>query len=110
MTTYTMLLDNFNVYSKDGLTGILQSVRFTIIAKNGERMENSFRPVTLNDPDADSFVDFKNLTQEAVLQWVIDKIGRDEVEALKHGLDSLLNAPVNPDAPPVLTRVAAPWI
>jgi hypothetical protein len=104
-----MLLDNFNVHSKDGLTNILKSVRFTIIATNGEKTEDSFRPVTLDDPDANSFVDYKDLTQETVLQWVIDKIGQDEVDALKHGLDSILNAPVDPNAPPVLTRVDAPW-
>ena len=109
MTTYTTSLSEFDVHAKNGLTNILKSVRLTITGTNGQAEHKNTMPVFLDDPEANSFVEYAELTQEMVMQWVVDKLGQGEIDALKNGIDAVLNATPDPNAPPKVTRVSAPW-
>jgi hypothetical protein len=109
MTTYTTSLSEFDVHTKDGMSNILKSVRFTITGSNGQAGHKNTMPVFLDDPETNSFIEYADLTEEMVMQWVINKLGQEEIDALKNGIDAVLNAQPDPNAPPKVIRVSAPW-
>jgi len=96
MITFTEKISHIEVTQIDELTNVIKKCRYTISGELNNRTVTSFKEVILNDPIANDFVDFNSLTEELVLSWVHNKIGQNDVEALKRGIESIFNS-----APPV---------
>jgi hypothetical protein len=109
MTIFTHKITSVKTYSKNGLDDIVHTVRYELEGKLNGKKQTSFMPITFNEPDPNNFTNFASLTEAQILTWVTEKLGQTEVDAMMHGLDSLLNESPDPSAPPVLTDKNLPW-
>jgi hypothetical protein len=107
MITFTEKISHIQIAEIDGLTNVVKKCRYTISGELNNKTATSFKEVVLDDPIANDFVNFDELTEELVLSWVHDKIGQDDVTALKEGLEAIFSseAPVAKQ----LTPIQSPW-
>lgn len=59
----------------------------TVTADTG-KSETSVFSIELDEPDANNFIEFNDLTEEQVNDWVVDVLGQDELNARIYGLES----------------------
>jgi len=109
MTTFTHKITDVQTYSKDGLDNIVYTVRYELEGELNGRTHKSFMLIKFSEPDPKSFTEFAALTEADVLAWVTSQLGQDQIDELKHGIDSYLKEAVDPLAPPVVTSQALPW-
>jgi hypothetical protein len=109
MTTFTHKITDVKTYSKDGLDNIVHTVKYELEGESNGKTHKSFMPITFTEPDPKNFTEFAKLTEAEILTWVTGQLGQSEIDALKHGIDSLLNEQHDPLAPPVVTSQALPW-
>jgi hypothetical protein len=102
-------LSDFKVSSTDQAQNIVKSVRFEIVCEHMGQTRNSFKPIEFADPDFNSFTEFKDLTQDQVLAWVTELQGQEEIDALKFGLQSMIEHEAT-QAKPTIETVKAPWL
>ena len=102
-------LDNFKAYSTEQAQNIVKSVRFEIVCEHMGKTQRSFRPIEFADPDLSNFAEFKNLTEEQILLWVTDHLGQSEIDAMKFGMQSIIEEELA-HAKPVIETVTAPWL
>jgi hypothetical protein len=101
-------LSDFKVSSTDQAQNIVKSVRFEIVCEHMGKTQRSFKPIEFADPDFNSFTAFEDLTQDQVLAWVIEHQGQEEIDALKFGLQSIIEQEIE-RAEPVIKSINAPW-
>ena len=72
-----------------GDNNIVNEVRcfLTVTADTG-KSETSVFSIELDEPDANNFIEFNNLTEEQVNDWVVNVLGEDELNARIYGLES----------------------
>lgn len=102
-------LGDFKVYSTDQAQNIVKSVRFEIVCEHMGQARNSFMPIEFAEPDFNSFTAFKDLTQDQILAWVTEHLGQPEIDALKFGLQSVIEQEAE-KAKPIIETVKAPWL
>ncbi len=110
MTTFTHKITSVKTYSSNGLNDIVHTVRYELEGESNGKKQTSFMPITFGEPNSNNFTDFSLLTEEQILSWVTEKLGQAEVDAMMNGLDSILNEPLDPEAPPVLVDKSLPWV
>lgn len=109
--TFKYNLDDFKVYSNNQAQNIVKSVKFSIVCEHMGKMRTSFQTIELADPDFNNFTEFANLTQDQILGWVTAHLGQEEIDALKFGLQSIIEQELaRANTQPVLESVKAPWL
>ena len=108
-TLFKYNLGDFKVYSTEQAQNIVKSVRFEIVCEHMNRTQRSFRPIDFAEPDFSNFAEFKNLTQDEILAWVTENLGQSEIDAMKFGLQSVIEQEIA-QAKPVIQSVQAPWL
>jgi hypothetical protein len=73
------------------------------------KTRNSFQTIEFAEPDFNSFTEFKDLTQDQILAWVTENLGQSEIDALKFGLQSMIEQEAA-QSKPVIETVQAPWL
>lgn len=109
MIKYTYKITEVKVYSNQQASNIVGEVRFELLAELNGETKKSFFPVEFDAPDYSKFTDYQNLTEQQIIDWVIAKIGQEQVDALKEGLQAQLEFVPPPDAPPILKPADLPW-
>jgi hypothetical protein len=107
MITFTEKISHIEVVNGGELNNVVKKCRYTISGELNNKTATSFKEVVLDDPVANDFVNFDELTEALVLSWVHNKIGQDDVTALKEGLEAIFSSEA-PVAKP-LTPAPAPW-
>lgn len=102
-------LEDFKVYSTDKAQNIVKSVRFELVCEHMGKTHRSFRPIEFAEPDHNNFTEFADLTQDQILAWVTEHLGQSEIDALKFGLQSLIEHEAA-QAKPIIETVQAPWL
>jgi hypothetical protein len=102
-------LGDFKVYSTDQAQNIVKSVRFEIVCEHMGQARNSFRPIEFAEPDHNNFTEFADLTQDQILAWVTAHLGQSEIDAMKFGLQSMIEHEAAQSKPTIET-VQAPWL
>jgi hypothetical protein len=90
--TFTYTLKNIKAYSTNEYNNIVKQFTFVIEAKKNEIIKTSFFPVEMGEPNFNNFVDYTNLTQQQLIDWAIQVVGEQQIEALKYGLESSIDA------------------
>jgi hypothetical protein len=108
-TSFKYNLVDFKVYSTDQAQNIVKSVRFEIVCEHMGQTRNSFQTIEFAEPDFNSFTAFKDLTQDQILAWVTAHLGQSEIDALKFGLQSIIEHEAA-QAKPTIETVQAPWL
>jgi hypothetical protein len=78
---------------------------FLTVTANTGKSETSVFSVELDEPDANNFIEFNNLTEELVNDWVISNLGQDEYDARVQGLESKIA-----EGRVLSKTVNAPWL
>lgn len=108
--TFKYNLDTFKVYSTAQAQNIVKSVRFELVCELNGKQKTAFQTIVFQEPDFNKFIPFESLTQDQVMAWVSEKIGAQEIEALKNGLVGVLEQEAARAAgQPSIQTVNAPW-
>lgn len=108
--TFKYKLDDLKAYSTGQAQNIIKSVKFKIVCEHMGKTKESFQTIEFSDPDFSNFTQFKDLTQDQVLSWVVSHLGQEEVDALKFGLQSVIeHEAAKASTEPVIETVKAPW-
>ena len=100
MTTFTWTIPNLERHTADGF---VYTAHYRVVATDGEFSASSYGTARFSqDPEAESFVPYDQLTEEQVLQWVwADGVDKDATEA---ALQAKIDAEKNPT-----TASGVPW-
>jgi hypothetical protein len=66
-------------------------------------------PIEFAEPDHNNFTEFADLTQDQILAWVTAHLGQSEIDAMKFGLQSMIEHEAA-QSKPVIETVKAPWL
>ena len=103
-TTYKWSISAIDTaVSEEGLSNVAKTIHWRLLADNGTHVAESYSSVSLSSPEAETFVEFDDLTEEIVVSWLEAKL---DVNALKASLDAQLEKLANP---PMVTK-SAPWL
>jgi hypothetical protein len=109
MINFSFDIANIKVYSNAQANNIVGQVRLEIVGELNGKTQKNFFPVDLDAPDYQQFTEYQLLSKEQVMQWVMEKVGQDQIDALKEGIQGVLEYEPPEDAPPVLVPAEAPW-
>jgi hypothetical protein len=111
-TTYTWSFPHLEVApSLDGLTNVVKTVHWRIMATEDGHSAEAYGSVSLSDPDPDTFTAFDTLTKADVQAWVesaLNAQSEGEVSVVDQMKTSLAEQIARAKAPPVVT-MPAPW-
>lgn len=107
--TYTWTCTSLDCYPKvNDLTNVVYSIKYTL---TGSTQTSPAVTAQINDycnvtyPGTSPFVPFELLTNDLVMGWVKDALGKDGVQAKENTIDGLIAQKINP---PSVTP-ALPW-
>lgn len=81
--------------------GFVVTVHYRVIAQDGLFYADNYGVLNYNEQPGESFIPYEDLTQEIVVGWVQDSLGKDAVET---GLTNRIDALKHPDKIPGM-----PW-
>jgi len=84
------------------LKNVVKQIAWECQARNGSITKREQGRLTLNDPSPDDFLEYGDLTESSVLNWVWLQVGKDAVEAK---LSSKIDATLSPE----LVVLPNPW-
>ena len=95
---------NWNVVNMDRLTadGFVVTVHYNISAVDGDYTASTYGTVGFTEQPGETYVPYEDLTQEQVVGWVQDAIGKDTVE---ESLAGQIEAQKNP-----VQESGLPWV
>ena len=90
MTTY-----NWNIQQMDRLTsdGFVVTVHYTVSAVDGDYTASTYGTVGYTEQPGEQYVPYDQLTEQQVVGWVQESLGKDTVEA---SLAAQIEAQKNP--------------
>ena len=91
--------------SKYGLSNVVQSVVWTLIAVDADFSVETVAETFLNDPDPNKFVVFESLDEATVLTWVQQSLNQELLASFKSNLLVLLEEKKNLAS----KTVSPPW-
>ncbi len=83
--TWTTEITNAKSTNINGMSNILKKVRFILRGTDGDNTAAAYYTITLDYPDKENFIEFEELTRDQIEKWVMDKVGEDQINALKGG-------------------------
>ena len=86
---------------------VVEEVQLVMIASDGVNSLSSLRPVII-DPPSDTFVEYSDVTKDQLISWAKEKLGADEINAMKNGLASGLADLADPNTENPIKRMAVP--
>lgn len=101
-------VDNLEVKPEiDSFQNVVWTVHWRVFAKEGDVTSSVYgsRNLTFDPTTATNFINYDNLTQSQVIDWVKTSMGSDEVENIESAAVSELNRVLNP---PIVTK-PLPW-
>lgn len=97
MTTFAWQIDNMTRISADGF---VVSVLYSVVATEGQFTASTFG-TTGYEQTAGSFIPYDQLTEDIVLQWVYESVGKQKIEDY---LQTQLDVKINP-----VVQNGLPW-
>ena len=93
-TSYTWSFPQFDTAnSEGGFTNVVKTIHWRLDGVDGEYSAGAYGTVGLGDPEAGSFINFDNLTE----QWAINVVsGQLDVVAAKSAIDANIEEQRNP--------------
>jgi hypothetical protein len=90
-----MINYNWQVVQMDRLTsdGFVVTVHYNVTAADGEYSASTYGTVGFTEQPDESYTPYADLTQEQVVGWVQDALGKDTVEASLAGQIEALKHP-----------------
>lgn len=97
MITYSWFIDKFTVLTNhNGMTNVIQTVHWRYIGMNDNGMYGSVAGSTDISLPNESFIQYENLTQEFVEQWLIDTIGQSAIAKFQQSIEIQINEQLYP--------------
>jgi len=89
MITYNWSVVNMNRLTSDNF---VVTVHFSVTATDGDYSANTYGTISYTQKPDESFVPYEELTQEIVVGWCQESLGKDTVEeSLATQIDALKN-------------------
>jgi hypothetical protein len=98
------MTDNYNwiiskldcVPNANGLENVVQSIHWRLSGTDGTNYADVFGEVILNHPDPDSFILYKDISKEQIINWITASLGEGKIISYKKTIDDKIAAIVNP--------------
>lgn len=91
MTTYLWTISQMERLTSDGFVVV---VHYNVSAVDGDYQASTYGTTSYTQEEGSTFVPYESLTQEVVVGWVQEALGKDVVEASLQGQIDALKAPV----------------
>jgi len=92
--TYSWRINAIDCYtSKDGLEKVAYNVHWSYFLTDGEHTVSMIGVQSIGEPDAENFVAFEDLTEEAVIGWIESAM---DVEQMQENLANQLADKIAP--------------
>lgn len=98
MTTYLWTIPQMNRLTADGF---VVTVHYNVSATDGTYNASTYGTVGYTEQPGETYIPYADLTQEMVVGWVQNSLGKDTVEA---SLQSQIDAQINP-----VQEAGVPW-
>jgi len=98
---------NWQIVTMDRLTsdGFVVTVHYNVTATDGNYSANTYGTVGYTEQPGETYVPYEDLTQEQVVGWVQDSLGKDTVEASLAGQIEAQKNPVQESGVPWAAEV-----
>jgi len=99
MTTYAWTIQQMDRLTSDGF---VVTVHYNVLAVDGDYNASTYGTVGYTEQPGEQYVPYDQLTEQQVVGWVQESLGKDIVEA---SLDSQIEAQKNP-----VQESGVPWV
>ena len=104
--TYTWAFGPLEVApTEDGLTNVVKTVHWRLTGVDGNFSDTVYGSEAMDTPTPQNFIDFENITESDVTEWIEAKMGTERLDSLKSSIASSINLQKNP----VKVTLAPPW-
>lgn len=76
--------------------GVVYTLHYTVEAFDGTYRASAYGSIGLEPPEEDALIPFADLTKEIVIDWLLDKLGEEQVEAVTKALQAQLDEQTSP--------------
>lgn len=87
-TTFTWAVANLERETADGY---IFTVHWTITAKDAAYSASAYGSIGLDRPEADEMVPYADVTEQLVVQWLLDKLGAEKIAEIEGALQTQLD-------------------
>ena len=102
MTTYAWTIQQMDRLTSDGF---VVTVHYNVSAVDGDYSASTYGTVGYTEQPGEQYTPYDQLTEQQVVGWVQESLGKDTVEA---SLDSQIEAQKNPVQEPGMPWAPAP--
>jgi hypothetical protein len=82
--------------------GFVVVVHYNVSAVNGDHQASTYGIISYTQTPGEAYIPYADLTQDAVISWVQEALGKDTVEASLQGQIDTLKNPVQ--------EAGLPWV
>ena len=93
-------------YQLDQLTDVVTHIHWELIGEDDGTQANQIGVVKLNEPNTQNFLQFDNLSQKVVEEWLINSLGAEKISQLKQQIE----ANIQSKKMPVSGLKTPPWL
>lgn len=107
MITYSWFIDKFTVLTNhNGMANVIQTVHWRRFGMNETGVYGSVSGSTDISLPNESFIQYENLTQEFVEQWLTDTLGQNTITQF----DQSIELQINEKLYPAKLTLTPPWM
>jgi hypothetical protein len=106
MNTYTWKIESLDyAVLAEGKSNVVNNINWSLIGTNSTLSSQIYgvQPIQLNAEAP--FVNYNDLTEETVTNWLVSALGDKQVDELKKAVNKQIEAQTNP-----VTGTGLPWI
>lgn len=103
-TVFETKINKILTTTVNNLTNVVKQVDFTLTGTNSGVSFSLESSVVLDDPDANNFIEYNNLSENQVIEWINGKTG--QIEGLQIQINFVLEKKIREAQ---LTETAFPW-
>ncbi len=107
MITYSWFIDRLTVLTNhNGMTNVIQTVHWRRVGMNEGGVYGSISGSTDISLPNESYIQYENLTQEFVEQWLTDTLGQNSLAQFDQAIELQINEKLYPEK----ITINPPWI
>lgn len=92
-TEFTWNIANLERYRENGVVFL---VHYTVSAKNGKYFSEIHGNIRLRKPDPKNMIPFEKLTEEVVINWILENFGEEKTQEIFYTLQNQIEEKINP--------------
>ena len=107
MIDYTWKINSLDCHTNlDGKTNVVYTIHWSLIGEEDTNTASVYSSASVEVPEGSAFVEYDDLTQDIVVEWLENSIGSETITAHKENIANQIDL----QKAPVTVNLAPSWV